>query len=105
MANRWWDMLAEWSVIWALIFFAFHSTNLATNRAAGSESELWPTYLDAEYLEDYNCSIDKSRLEDPKCPSGGYLSLYTYLSRWWNFANAPHEIQLHDRRYAQKHPF
>ncbi|KAL4756131.1 uncharacterized protein BDW70DRAFT_164793 [Aspergillus foveolatus] len=38
-----------------------------------------------------------SRLEDPKCPSGGYLSLYTYLSRWWNIANAPHEIQLHDR--------
>ncbi|KAL4916167.1 hypothetical protein BDW62DRAFT_186929 [Aspergillus aurantiobrunneus] len=62
----------------------------------GSESELWPTNLDAAYLEDYSCSTDEDRLHNPKCPSAGYLSLSSYLSTWWTFPQALHDVQLQD---------
>ncbi|KAL2822272.1 hypothetical protein BDW59DRAFT_149635 [Aspergillus cavernicola] len=62
----------------------------------GSESELWPTNLDAEYLQDYICLTDEARLHDFRCPSAGYLPLFSHLSTWWNFPDALHEVQLQD---------
>ncbi|KAL3486647.1 hypothetical protein BJX62DRAFT_17625 [Aspergillus germanicus] len=62
----------------------------------GSESELWPTNLDAGYLQDYACLTDEARLHDFRCPSAGYLSIFAQLSTWWNFPDALHEVQLQD---------
>lgn len=85
----------------SLDIFCFLQT-LAADRTAGSESELWPTNLDADYFQDYNCLTDEARLHDFRCPSAGYLPLFSHLSTWWNFPDALHEVQLQDSKLARK---
>ncbi|KAI0436157.1 hypothetical protein F4803DRAFT_572944 [Xylaria telfairii] len=49
----------------------------------GSDTQLWPTYLDKEYLETVNCSTIQNRLTSPWCPSYGFESLQPLFGTWW----------------------
>ncbi|KAI3322029.1 hypothetical protein HD806DRAFT_500794 [Xylariaceae sp. AK1471] len=49
----------------------------------GSDTQLWPTYLDKEYLETGNCSTIQNGLTSPWCPSYGFESLQPLFGSWW----------------------
>lgn len=53
------------------------------NKAIGSDTQLWPTYLDKEYLASVNCSTIQNRLTSPWCPSYGFESLQPLFGTWW----------------------
>ncbi|TPX13527.1 uncharacterized protein E0L32_005998 [Thyridium curvatum] len=62
----------------------------------GSEAQIWPTRLDAHYLEGYNCSSDYSRIHNYKCPSSGFTALRAHLWTWWQFPERPYQVTLQD---------
>lgn len=63
----------------------------------GSDSQLWPRLMDNTTVADYNCSSNKARLLDPKCPSGGYLALHHHFSTWFhNWDSRPVDFELQD---------
>ncbi|KAI8633335.1 hypothetical protein F5Y19DRAFT_490508 [Xylariaceae sp. FL1651] len=49
----------------------------------GSDTQIWPAYLDKEYLENVNCSTIQNRLTSPWCPSYGFESLQPLFGTWW----------------------
>ena len=53
-------------------------------RGTGSEALLWPEYVDAVYMADWDCSSNETRLYNPKCPSSGFLPIYQHFYTWWN---------------------
>lgn len=53
----------------------------------GSDAQLWPSSLDAEYVSsEWDCTSSEAQLLDPKCPSAGFLPLYQHFYMWWNAA-------------------
>ncbi|KAF3016510.1 hypothetical protein E8E14_011095 [Neopestalotiopsis sp. 37M] len=60
----------------------------------GSDAQLWPDRLDAEYSRFYDCSTNTSRLNDYHCPSSMFHSLWFHLSTWWTFPDATYQVTL-----------
>ncbi|KAF7532671.1 hypothetical protein G7054_g7735 [Neopestalotiopsis clavispora] len=60
----------------------------------GSDTQLWPDRLDAEYALFHNCSTDDLRLHDYYCPSSMFTSLWFHLSNWWNFPDVGYQVTL-----------
>jgi hypothetical protein len=71
-----------------VIYFGYNTfgDNLPTaDDGVGSKALLWPTYLDSDALQNYNCSTTKAQIYDPRCPSAGYEFLYQHFKTWWQF--------------------
>ncbi|KAJ8131807.1 hypothetical protein O1611_g1812 [Lasiodiplodia mahajangana] len=49
----------------------------------GSDTQLWPAYLDKEYLGTVDCSTIQNQLTSPWCPSYGFQSLQQLFGTWW----------------------
>lgn len=63
----------------------------------GSDAQLWPTNLDAEYSSSYPCSSSGRNLtHDYSCPSAGFETLNSFFSTWWNHNDAVHTYMLSD---------
>ena len=87
--------MAQWYVFYSEGPFGARFNGLT--RATGSEALLWPQYVDAEYMDGWDCSSSESRLYDPKCPSSGFLPIYQHFYNWWNIPQLyPIQIELHD---------
>ncbi|KAF4977198.1 hypothetical protein FZEAL_6226 [Fusarium zealandicum] len=62
----------------------------------GSEQQLWPTTLNADYYSEIDCGLEDSQFTDNRCPSQGFLSLYQHFSSWWNNYNTGYSFELRD---------
>ncbi|KAL0929843.1 uncharacterized protein CTRU02_215273 [Colletotrichum truncatum] len=62
----------------------------------GSQSQLWPDVLEADLSLVNDCSAGQERLHRFRCPSAGFLPLYSYYSQWFNFAENVYKIQLEE---------
>ncbi|KAI5457074.1 hypothetical protein BGZ63DRAFT_417405 [Mariannaea sp. PMI_226] len=63
----------------------------------GSDAQLWPTYLDASYYSDFNCSDEWADIMDPRCASAGFAPLSQHYTMSWTYSDAPVEFELQDR--------
>ncbi|KAM0548164.1 hypothetical protein ACHAPJ_009962 [Fusarium lateritium] len=62
----------------------------------GSDEQLCPTYLDADYYSDVNCTIEGGQFTDNKCPSQGFLAIYQHFLSWWNSYVTGYSFELKD---------
>lgn len=60
-------------------------TLIVTNNILGSASQIWPTDLHANSLQNYDCLSDNAKIFDPACPSAGYPAVYQHFSNWWSY--------------------
>ncbi|KAH7011116.1 hypothetical protein EDB80DRAFT_762470 [Ilyonectria destructans] len=63
----------------------------------GSDEQLWPTNLDADFYSDMNCSHE-AQFYDNRCPGAGFAPLHQYFSTWWNHLNTGFSFELRDWR-------
>ncbi|KAH8894664.1 hypothetical protein GQ53DRAFT_643452 [Thozetella sp. PMI_491] len=63
----------------------------------GSDEQLWPRHLDADYYAELNCSSGEARFSDSRCPSAGFLPLLQHYTTWWNDQSTAFGFELLDK--------
>ncbi|KAI0878883.1 hypothetical protein GGS24DRAFT_441060 [Hypoxylon argillaceum] len=66
----------------------------------GSEAQLWPTNLDGDALQNYNCSTTEAKIYDPRCPSAGYDFLYQHFKTWWQYPDMHSLLEFNLQDYS-----
>ncbi|KAI0396172.1 hypothetical protein F5Y17DRAFT_139155 [Xylariaceae sp. FL0594] len=66
----------------------------------GSEAQLWPTKVDGDMLQSYNCSTAESQIYDPKCPSAGYDFLFQHFKTWWQYPDMHALMEFNAKDYS-----
>ncbi|GAW25512.1 hypothetical protein SAMD00023353_0800400 [Rosellinia necatrix] len=66
----------------------------------GSRAQLWPTDLDSNALQNYNCSTTEAKIYDPRCPSAGYDFLYQHFKTWWQYGDRRDMLEFNIQDYS-----
>ncbi|KAJ4267497.1 hypothetical protein NW762_003604 [Fusarium torreyae] len=61
-----------------------------------SDEQLWPTYLDADYHSQVNCTIEGGQFTDNKWPSQGFMAIYQHFLTRWNSYVTGYSFELKD---------
>lgn len=65
--------------------------------AKGSDAQLWPTNLDAEYYQDVDCTSAESRFRGRSpCPSSGFYAFHHLFSSGGWVSHSPSDVDLRD---------
>ncbi|TGJ82671.1 hypothetical protein E0Z10_g6071 [Xylaria hypoxylon] len=86
-----------------VIYFGYNTfgDSLPTaDDGVGSEELLWPTYLDSDALQNYDCSTIEAQIYDPRCPSAGYDFLYQHFKTWWQFPDTHSLLEFNLQDYS-----
>ncbi|KAI6752362.1 hypothetical protein HG530_013731 [Fusarium avenaceum] len=62
----------------------------------GSDEQLWPTYLNADYYSQVNCTLEGGQFTDNKCPSQGFVAIYQHFISWWNSYATGYSFEVKD---------
>jgi hypothetical protein len=71
---------------------------LSLQRRVGSNAQLWPEQLDADYISGIrpDCIGEASRKPSSMCPSVGFLPLFQHYSMWWGYAKVSSQFDVLD---------
>ncbi|KAF5021212.1 hypothetical protein F66182_6751 [Fusarium sp. NRRL 66182] len=50
----------------------------------GSQEQLWPTLLNADYYSEVDCTLGAGQFTNNKCPAQGFFAIYQHFFSWWN---------------------